>query len=225
MYESAFVQSEWCQKRLTKCSLFKSASVAVESFAWPELTFWLIILRVAILKTTFMWRQRVRDRVMVFKSSKQRHAPRCPNNLLRLLGWTWNTLSPWKRKLRFHFQTKSLRYPQLSTWAFAVNNVHFSHLVKVRKNSHSLSLQAFLTHSHSLSLSLAGLSWVLHMKSQSTEYSVCWLTAVGRMLNFTSGSPNNPDSEAKLKTMKIFNAWPFRQVLVWGCKLVWCLMH
>jgi len=35
--------------------------------------------------------------------------------------------------------------------------MHFSHLVKVRKNSHSLSLQAFLTHSHSLSLSLAGL--------------------------------------------------------------------
>jgi len=39
--------------------------------------------------------------------------------------------------------------------------MHFSHLVKVRKNSHSLSLQAFLTHSHSLLLSLAGLSAML----------------------------------------------------------------
>ena len=38
--------------------------------------------------------------------------------------------------------------------------MHFSHLVKVRKNSHSLSLQAFLTHSHSLSLSLAGLVYL-----------------------------------------------------------------
>ena len=48
----------------------------------------------------------------------------------------------------------------VSIFIFAVipvNNMHFSHLVKVRKNSHSLSLQAFLTHSHSLSLSLAGL--------------------------------------------------------------------
>ena len=54
------------------------------------------------------------------------------------------------------FIFKQNRYA-IHSWAFAVNNMHFSHLVKVRKNSHSLSLQAFLTHSHSLSLSLAGL--------------------------------------------------------------------
>ena len=46
----------------------------------------------------------------------------------------------------------------VSIFIIPVNNMHFSHLVKVRKNSHSLSLQAFLTHSHSLSLSLAGLT-------------------------------------------------------------------
>jgi len=48
--------------------------------------------------------------------------------------------------------------------------MHFSHLVKVRKNSHSLSLQAFLTHSHSLSLSLAGLHYTLSKLVLVTYY-------------------------------------------------------
>ena len=37
--------------------------------------------------------------------------------------------TPWKRKLRFRFQTKSF-YPAIHSWGYAVNNMHFSHLVK-----------------------------------------------------------------------------------------------
>ena len=57
--------------------------------------------------------------------------------------WLVELETPWKRKLRFLLQTKSL-YFAIHSWGYAVNNLHFSHSVKVRKNSHSLSLAGLL---------------------------------------------------------------------------------
>ena len=58
--------------------------------------------------------------------------------------------TPWKRKLRFHFRTKSLRYPQLSIrgkqYAF------FS--LSESENKFSLALTPGVSHSLSLTLAL-----------------------------------------------------------------------
>jgi hypothetical protein len=61
--------------------------------------------------------------------------------------------TPWKRKLRFHFQTKPLRYPQLSIRG---KQYAFFSLSESEKKF-SLALTPGVSHSLSLSLSLAGL--------------------------------------------------------------------
>jgi len=61
--------------------------------------------------------------------------------------------TPWKRKLRFHFQTKSLRYPQLSIRGNSGKQYAFFSLSESEKKF-SLALTPGVSHSLSLTLAL-----------------------------------------------------------------------
>ena len=61
--------------------------------------------------------------------------------------------TPWKRKLRFHFQTKSLRYPQLSIRCNSGKQYAFFSLSESEKKF-SLALTPGVSHSLSLTLAL-----------------------------------------------------------------------
>jgi len=101
--------------------------------------------------------------------------------------------TPWKRKLRFHFQTKSLRYPQLSIRGNSGKQYAF-----FSEKKFSLALTPGVSHSLSLTLALTCRSRLLggfwgHWKCEiwhwptTLRWPVDDLTLTDQMSNSSAG--------------------------------------